>query len=479
MVSPSPKRNRRTNRRSLFFRRQIKSILAQSPLYEAVDNGHPIIVDPKAFEAQGREPGWGPYIEAFARINFSALNALDVGLEVGGSKSGSVIKLVPGGKTGAIPLRAVQTGRVTSGLIVKPRFGWSGIGQVLSTIGWQSSPNFLSLPMVPGSGREIPPWVLAGPVLNRLYHMLQELRRGYRLREENLTKPRGKILWHQYAQKSMPRGRWDSLPCRYPDLDTDPLLKSYIRWTTERILCDLQGLAESDLVIFILIKLAQKIIVQLSEVRALIPRVDDLKRILRVGTLESEVLRRGLEAIEWVVDERGLGGGREMDGLAWSLSLDELWEMYVECIVRKEAATWGGEIKVGRRGETTFPLYWTDSTHRSLGHLVPDIVVKKGRSIKVIDAKYKAHLAELDEAGWNRFAEEKKEAHRADIHQVLAYASLYDAEEITATLIYPLRKSTYESLKNKGRDVSRAELYRGQRKVLLELRGVTFGDVIS
>ena len=186
-------------------------------------------------------------------------------------------------------------------------------------------------------------------------------------------------------------------------------------------------------------------------------------------------IRRGLEAIAWIVDERGLGGGRELDGLAWQLPLDQLWETYVEAFTRREVAMTGGEVKVGRLGQTLFPLHWSDPSHRTLGHLVPDIVVRRGRHVHVIDAKYKAHLAELDDAGWHRFADEQREAHRTDLHQVLAYASLYDAEEITATLVYPVRLDTWESLHQRRRDVSKAELFHGGRRVTLQLRGLPFG----
>jgi 5-methylcytosine-specific restriction endonuclease McrBC regulatory subunit McrC len=96
--------------------------------------------------------------------------------------------------------------------------------------------------------------------------------------------------------------------------------------------------------------------------------------------------------------------------------------------------------------------------------------------IRVVDAKYKAHLAELDEAGWRTASDEMKESHRADLHQILAYASLYDAEEITASLVYPLRRGTWQALAAKRQDVWSAELVTGGRFVKLELRGLPFGD---
>jgi 5-methylcytosine-specific restriction endonuclease McrBC regulatory subunit McrC len=155
--------------------------------------------------------------------------------------------------------------------------------------------------------------------------------------------------------------------------------------------------------------------------------------------------------------------------------LELLWEAYVEAEVRREAATVGAEVRAGRLGQTTFPLVWSDPTHRSLGHLVPDLVVRKGTSVRVIDAKYKAHLAEIDAERWYRLADEVREAHRADVHQVLAYAALYSADEITATLVYPLRQPTWVALRNRGHDISRAELTHGGRLVRLELRGLPFG----
>src|SRR5262249_31069925 len=144
-----------------------------------------------------------------------------------------------------------------------------------------------------------------------------------------------------------------------------------------------------------------------------------------------------------------------------------------------ETAIAGGEVKVGRLGETVFPLHWTDSIHRSLGHLVPDIVVRKGQEVSVIDAKYKAHFADLDEAGWRRLTDDIRESHRGDIHQILAYATLFEAKTITASLVYPLRITTWVELAGKGRDRSVADLYREGRRLRIELRGLPFGQTES
>lgn len=447
----------------------------QKPLYTASDQGSAVFLRPEHFAPSQREGGWGAFAESFIRLNAPALQALDTRAELGTGTGGVSVRLVPGGRTGAIPLRSAQTGHVTGGFVVRPRFGWAGVGRVLTETGWHTAPEFLELPLVPGSGREVPPWVLAGPVLARLAELLRAVRRGYREIEAIVRRPRGRILWGRYCAKSLVRGRWDQLPCRFPDLESDPRLRRAVRWTVERLHRDLLAVGKTDPVAVALAAIAVRLLDQLLDVTPLMPSKDELRRSLGMGHLLGEALRRGIEAIAWIVEERGLGGGRELDGLAWQLPLDRLWEAYVEAVVRREAAITGGEVKVGRLGQTTFPLHWSDPTHRSLGHLVPDIVVRRGRFLHVIDAKYKAHLVELDDAGWHKFADESREAHRSDLHQILAYAGLYDADKITATLVYPLRRETWLSLRARGRDRSSADLLHGGRRLRLELRGLPFG----
>lgn len=444
-------------------------------LLVSTDHGLPITVPPDSFAPNQRIPGWGPYAETFLRFNSESFRALDVHPELSSSSSGMVLRLRPGGRAGAVPLRSGLTGQVTGGMIVKPRFGWVGVGQILTETGWHASPDFPDLPLVPGSAREVPPWVLAGPVLMRLEALLHSLSPGYNQAEEILLRPRGRVIWTRYLGDSLVRGVWHHIPCRFPDLATDPLLRRYIRWTLERLHRELLEIGSNDLTALNLAVLAIRLIESLADVTSLMPRRQELDRLLVGSRIFSETLLRGIEAIAWIVDERGLGGGNERDGLSWILPLEKLWENYIESVYRREAADVGGEVKVGRLGETVFPLNWSDPTHRTLGHLVPDIVIKRGSSVQVVDAKYKAHLSEVDETGWWRFEEETREAHRADLHQILAYASLYEAEEVTATLVYPLRYSTYIALRERRRDRSFAELFHGGRLVRLELRGLPFG----
>jgi hypothetical protein len=417
----------------------------------------------------------GPFAESFLRLNEAALTALDLRAEVAADGDHVALRLVPGSRAGAMPLRSPQTGRVEAGVLVTPRFDWAGVGQVLHATGWHSAPHFHDGPLVPGSAKQVPPWVIAGPVLARISELLRTLRRGYEVKAEVLETPRGTIEWPKYISRSLPRGEWHRLPCRFPDLGRDPRLRAFARWSIERVRLDLAAMTSGQEVVHALLRKADVLLLELVDVLAMKPSTVQLDQLLRGRVLESDVLISGLQAIGWVTEERGLGGDARLDGLAWHLALEELWESYVEAVARHEAAGEGAEVRVGRLGETTFPLHWSDRAQRSLGSLVPDVVVRKDRAVHVIDAKYKAHLAEIDEAGWRRMQDEVRESHRADLHQVLAYAALYDADKITASLVYPLRPTTYERLRSQGRERSVAELLHGGRVVRLELRGLPFG----
>ena len=160
---------------------------SQRSLYTAVDHGRPILLRQSDFAPASRTGGWGTFAETLIRFNELSLNDLDVRFELIASTPEPTIQLSPGGHTGAIPLRSAQTRAVVAGLVVKPRFGWSGVGAIMSETGWAASPSFLDLPLVPGSARQVPPWVLAGPVLYRLQALLASVTPGYVARDEVRT----------------------------------------------------------------------------------------------------------------------------------------------------------------------------------------------------------------------------------------------------------------------------------------------------
>lgn len=448
-------------------------------LLRGLDCGSPVVVDPKPYVvAGGRDPGWGPHLDGFLARNRQGLEALGVQSRIVAGREGVRLELQPGLRAGAIPLHSAVSGQVAGGIVISPRFGWPGVGRVLSATGWGSGPDFLNLPLVPGSGREVPPWVLAGPVLRRLADLLQHLRPGYRERCEVRSHPRGQIQWGTYLTQQLPKGRWHHLPCRFSELDIDSRLRQAVRWTLERLRGDLGTSGGADPVALSLIAQVVCLLEKVMDVPSRRPQRGELDRALGGGPLASVALREGLRAMGWIVDERGLGGGRTSDGLAWTLPLEILWERYVERFVQDDAARSGGRVRIGRKGETIIPLAWNDAGHRALGHLVPDFIVHRPDRIEIVDAKYKSHFMDLDVTRWMALADEVQSSMRADIHQVLAYAAaIGQSRQVVTTLVYPVTHSLFTELLMEKRTESVAVIPVGLTELVLRVRALPFGEL--
>jgi hypothetical protein len=428
------------------------------PLKKLVDQGGNESVTHE--EVGAADPiGWP---EPFLAANREALERLAIETAVRVERTRAVVVLTSGDRLGAVPLRSPVTRKVTAGLLVSPRFGWSSVGRVLGEVGFRVEPDVGGLALVPGSAREVPPWVLAGPVVARLAAVIDRLSRTFVPTVAERESPRGTVDWGAYARNSLPSGRWTVFRCAYSDLSDDPDFVAALRWTLRRVRQDLEP--SSDVVI----------------ARRLLERIEQLLRRLGPGPTQrprpgelapafgSDWMRMALEAVAWVRDERGLGGARALDGLPWSLGVSAVWEAWVESFLSPLALRMGGRLTTARQGTTRRPLVWRTPT-RSLGHLAPDFLLELPGSVVGIDAKYKDHLQRIEHLGWYGVAERMRESHRADLHQALAYASLVDARRVDTFLVYPQERDRQEPR------MAIAEIAAGERHVRLGLASIPFG----
>jgi hypothetical protein len=157
-------------------------------------------------------------------------------LNVGAHYDGASVTLVvqTGIKIGAVPLISPTTGRSDYGFVVRPRFEWTGVGEILGATGWRVVPAPLRLPLLPRSERKIPPWVLSSMIIARVQVLLRTLERRFEMKDEIRTAPRGKIDWPSYARREIARSRFLNVPCRFPNLQDDRELKAAIRFTLEK-----------------------------------------------------------------------------------------------------------------------------------------------------------------------------------------------------------------------------------------------------
>lgn len=403
------------------------------------------------------------WTESFIVANREELQRLAIGTDIRVKEGRALVVLTSSDRLGAIPLRSPITRKVAAGLLVMPRFGWPSVGQVLGEIGFRVEPDIGGLALVPGSAREVPPWVLAGPLVSRVASLITHMTRTFVPTCAEREMPRGTVDWNWYTRRALPTGRWTSFRCSYSELSNDPELVAALRWTLRRVGQDLEP-ATHFLV-----------------ARRLLERIEDLLRALGPGpanrpgfgdlvvpTIAPEWLRLAVEAMAWVRDERGLGGARSLDGLPWSLPVHGVWEAWVETFLHSLAVRLGGRLFTGRQGSTSRPFAWQTST-RSMGHLTPDFLLElPGRAVWV-DAKYKDHLHRVERQGWRGVPEALRESHRADLHQALAYAMLADVPRVDTFLVYPqLHDANVPGF-------ALADLVAGERYVRLGLGSIPFG----
>jgi hypothetical protein len=382
-----------------------------------------------------------------------------------------LLNIESGSAVGAIPLLSPLTARPDFGLVVQPRFPWAGIGPMLAEMGWMISPTPLKLPLLKRSERRVPPWVLSFMVLARLAALLDRLDRRFEFASEERSAPRGRVHWTQYATRQMPRGNFLSVPCTFPDLRDDRHLKGAIRFAAEKQLRSLETQRDQGAFVHRLIAFAESILLRVSAIPTRRPSMGEVERWLR-RTIRTATLTEGLQAIDWTVEERGLAGLSDLEGIPWTMPMEQFFEAWVETVVRNAARRTGGTLKTGRRRETVSPLAWDPPYLGSQRSFVPDLVLELEDLSVIIDAKYKRHWEEMQHEGWREYDSDLLEQHRVDLLQVLAYSNLAWGGTVICCLVYPCSLATWESLARRNRLFHKAELPNRGRHVHVWLTAV-------
>lgn len=388
------------------------------------------------------------------------------------------LELRTGDTIGAMPLKSPVTGRFDFGMVIEPRFQWQGLGWMLGSMGWRIIPELVNLAQLPRSARHIPAWVLAAVVLQRMEHLLDVLERRFEMVEDSLQAPKGQINWAAYATERLPRMQCLSVPCRFPDLRDDRDLKAAVHFVLRQQLSSLEGQRAAGNVVMRLIAYCEQLLGRVRCVPAREPSPLMLSAWMR-GPLKQPAFFAGIEAMEWVVDERGLAGLSDLRGLPWRMSMPEFFESWVETIAGRVVRQTGGVLRVGRKNETVVPISWDKSFRGSQKSLRPDLVIERSEGTIVIDAKFKRHWYELTTGHWTNLDQDIRAAHREDVLQVLAYSTLFSSPQITACLAYPCWPNTWEELAGRGELHQHATVYAGERAIDLILTAVPMGGHVD
>jgi hypothetical protein len=416
--------------------------------------------------------------EQFVAQNRTLMELLDVRIDRDYDGNDLHLLIRAGSAVGAIPLISPTTARPDYGLVVQPRFPWAGIGPMLAEMGWRVSPTPLRLPLLRRSERRVPIWVLSFMILARLKVLLDSLDRRFELATETCQAPRGAVHWTEYATRSLCHGKFLTIPCTFPDLRDDRLLKGVIRHTVERQLRALETQKEHGAFVHRLIEFGQQLLQRVLAIPAYVPSAKTMANWLQ-RPMRSAAFVDGLQAIEWTIDERGLAGLSDLEGIPWTMPMDQFFEAWIETVFRIVAQRTGGQMRVGRKRETVHAVNWEPPYLGSQKSLVPDIWLEWESTTLIVDAKYKRHWEELQQRQWVSVEEELREQHRNDLLQVLAYANLAQTQAVIACLAYPCSPQSWISLRERGRLIHHAELNAGRRAVYLWLTAVPMATDIE
>jgi len=412
--------------------------------------------------------------DQFITQNALLFQLLNVSIRRDYDGSDVLLHIDSGSAIGAVPLVSPLTARPDFGLVVQPRFPWAGIGPMLAEMGWLISPTPLRLPLLKRSERRVPPWVLSFMVLARLKALLERLERRFELATEILSAPKGSIDWTQYATRQLPPGNFLSVPCTFPDLRDDRQLKGAIRFAIEKQLRSLETQHKQGSFVHRLIALAESLLRKVDTAASRRPGTHEMESWLR-RPLRSDSFLEGLQAIDWTVEERGLAGLSDLEGIPWTMPMEQFFEAWVETVMRSVARNAGGILKTGRQRETVSPLAWNPPYLGSQRSLVPDMILELEQTSFIVDAKYKRHWEELQEGAWHNQSADLHERHRADLLQALAYANLARTADVVCCLVYPCSQSTWESLARRDRLFHRSELPNRGRRVRVWLTAMPMG----
>jgi hypothetical protein len=235
--------------------------------------------------------------------------------------------------------------------------------------------------------------------------------------------------------------------------------------------------------VFKLIELCQQLMESVQDVAPREPTPATIYAWLR-GRLTTDSFRDGIQAIELTAQDRGLAGLSDLEGLPWSMSMDEFFEAWAETVLAAVARKIGGILRTARQRQTVTPLSWDPPYLGSQKSLVPDLVLEREDQTIIVDAKYKEHWEEMQRNRWTNLDEEIRERHREDLLQVLAYANLSNRERTTVCLVYPCQEETWKSLRERNMLFNRASIGVGTRRVDLALTALPvstriFGDAVN
>ena len=315
---------------------------------------------------------------------------------------------------GCVPMLSPKTGLPCGNLIVTGRFG-ENISELLSVIDGYINPEFNDLYKLTTNSQKPPLYFECQNYIDHYITAKKYKWRKFDNIEKLESKPNNSTRWDKYAIDSYdPKNL-----LRYPNR-CNILTKNHKEWEELNYVLDIS---------------IQEILSTRTPVRSRMAYLDKVSKLANTYDrnslpVVSEIKLHMSDPL--VIKELKIIANRVLNNstsslYAWRIDFAEFFERYVQFLFKTIARSKGARITCNPH----FPI----SGHRpgwALHYLEPDIIIDKSETQYIIDAKYKAHMYQINGTG-----DKLKDSFRDDFHQVLAYSSFGGAKKKNVMLIYP------------------------------------------
>lgn len=326
-----------------------------------------------------------------------------------------VLKLTTSKYIGCVPLLSPSTGLPSGNMIITGRFG-EDVSELLSVIGDFIEPDFCeNIKLTVGSFVRPPLYFECQNFIDRYIEAKKYKWRKFDNTEKIQKYPSSSTKWDKYALQSYDPNN----TLNYPN-SCNVLSKNHREW---------------DELNYVLNVCIEEVLSSRTPIRSRMAYMNKITGLINTYNhnslpVVSEIKTHMSDPI--IIKKLKNVANRVLQNVsssqcAWRLDFAEFFERYVQYLMKEVARAKGARVICNPH----FPVFG----HRpawALKYIEPDIIIDKSDIQYIVDAKYKAHIYQV-----NSDSEQLRDTFREDFHQVLAYSSFGGNRQKNVMLIYP------------------------------------------
>lgn len=363
----------------------------------------------------------GQYLQKFIDYNSNLFDFLGVQPYIIGTDQNTSLAFRSSEFIGTIPLRASDTGKQIGDFVVMPRFKghdrFEDYIEILNLLGSEISPQTIdSLPLASGKNFRPPLYLEAVKFITSLESLLKKSWQKFDNVEKKSYQPTGQINWNKYITSHYKVENRLKFPIQKNILSEFHKEYAEVRYVYN--ICKNELLSSNTPQ-----RIKSKIRIRLNFIdeKLYFHKPLSTTKIL-IKASDSPTVRSCKEQANKILNFDLI------DSTGWRVDFSDVFEKFVQHVFKEVAKETGGKLF------TNFKFHSRTSKHYSweLKHIEPDAIFQKNNLLVFIDAKYKSNL-------YNKFdnGETLKDAHRHDLHQIMAYSSFSKTDYKFGFLCYP------------------------------------------